>query len=159
MMNGIPQWQPLLGRFPGQHQGWWIASSPHLRSIPEQGGRKGKKKKEERKGEVNVFKTYSIWLLTVQWVHNSDTRYTVYHWHSKWPHRVVHRPVRWLGLTEATVREIAGEECDILTRAGEKQLGAVDNNTIAIPVHTTTPATAFHLEWGKGRYREGDRDI
>lgn len=68
-------------------------------------------------------------------------------------YHIVYGPVGRLSLTEAAVREVSAGERDVLARAGEQQLGAVDNDHVPGPVLTTGPATALHLQTAKTQGR------
>lgn len=61
-------------------------------------------------------------------------------------YRVVDGPVRRLGLAEAAVGDVSGGDGDVLTGAGEQQHGAVHDDHVPVPVLTTSPATALHLQ-------------
>lgn len=61
-------------------------------------------------------------------------------------YRVVDGPVKRLGLAEAAVGDVSGGDGDVLTGAGEQQHGAVHDDHVPVPVLTTSPATALHLQ-------------
>lgn len=61
-------------------------------------------------------------------------------------YRVIHGPVRRLGLTEAAVGDVSGGDGHVLTGAGEQQHGAVHDDHVPVPVLMATPATTLHLQ-------------
>ncbi len=84
-----------------------------------------------------------IWQTTARWQQTGDgmTEKSVYH--------IVYGPVRRLSLTESAVGEVSGSQWDVLAGAGKQQLGAVDDDHVPVPVETTGPATALHLQVDK----------
>ncbi len=84
-----------------------------------------------------------IWQTTARWQQTGDrmTEKSVYH--------IVYGPVGRLSLTESAVGEVSGSQWDVLAGAGKQQLGAVDDDHVPVPVETTSPATALHLQVDK----------